>query len=157
MRARADTPSILAPPPLLFLGCLLAGWLLGHIRLFEPFDLSLTARLTIGLSLIFGALTLALSALIVMHRFNTPAEPWRPTERIVQSGPFRFSRNPIYVALVLALAGMAALTASGWLMLFCPVLFLLLRYGVIQGEERYLSQKFGETYLQYMKKVRRWI
>lgn len=92
-----------------------------------------------------------------MHRFHTPAEPWKPTVRIVRAGPFRFTRNPIYVGLLLVLAGLATLTASGWLAVSVPVLFLLLDRGVVRGEERYLTEKFGEEYVAYTRDVRRWI
>jgi protein-S-isoprenylcysteine O-methyltransferase Ste14 len=154
---RPDTPRILAPPPLLFFACLLAGWLLGLLWPFQPFEIGFAARLIAG-SVLYGvALVLAVSALLIMHRHQTPAEPWKPTTQIVNTGPFRFTRNPIYVALVLVLAAIAIQTASGWLMLFVPVLFLLLDRGVVRAEERYLSTKFGEDYLAYMRQVRRWI
>lgn len=154
---RPDRPAILAPPPLLFFACLLAGWGLGLLRPFEPVAMTPAARLAIGLSLFVAATAFAIPALVVMHRFQTPAEPWKPTVRIVRAGPFRFTRNPIYVGLVLVLAGLAALTASGWLALFVPVLFLLLDRGVVRGEERYLTGKFGEEYVAYTRDVRRWI
>lgn len=154
---RSDTPSILAPPPILFFACLLVGWGLGFVFPFEPFELGFNFRLIAGCVLYLVAIAFAIPALIVMHRFNTPAEPWKPTVRIVSAGPFRFTRNPIYVALLLVLAGIAVQTASGWLMLLVPVLFFLLDIGVVRAEERYLTQKFGDEYLAYVRKVRRWI
>lgn len=157
MAARADTPAILAPPPLLFFACLLLGWGAGLIWPFEPLQLEFAVRLILGSAFFLGAVALAIPALLVMHRFNTPAEPWKPTTRIVTTGPFRYTRNPIYIAMLLALAGIAAMTASGWLLLFVPILFLLLNYGVVRPEELYLSQKFGDDYLSYMQGVRRWI
>jgi protein-S-isoprenylcysteine O-methyltransferase Ste14 len=154
---RPDTPRILAPPPVLFFLCLLAGWGLGFLVPFHPFEIGFAVRLIAGSVLFVVAFALAVSALVIMHRHNTPAEPWKPTKRIVNTGPFRFTRNPIYVALVLVLAAIAMQTASGWLMLFVPVLFLLLDLGVIRGEERYLLAKFGEDYRAYMRQVRRWL
>lgn len=155
--AQPDVPPILAPPPLLFFACLLLGWGVGFVWPFEPFELGFTFRLIAGSALFLVAVALAIPALLVMHRFNTPAEPWKPTVRIVRAGPFRYTRNPIYAALVLVLAGIAVQTASGWLMLLVPVLFLLLNYGVVRPEEHYLSRKFGDDYLAYMKQVRRWL
>lgn len=155
--SRPDTPRIIAPPPLLLVGCLLAGWGLEWLRPFEPFDLSFNLRVILGCVFYVAALGLACAAILVMHRHNTPTEPWRPTQRIVNSGPFAFTRNPIYVAFLLVMAGVAIHTASGWMMLLLPVLFLLLRNGVVLEEERYLTGKFGGDYLTYMRQVRRWI
>lgn len=112
-RPSRDTPAILAPPPVLFFACLLAGWALGLVRPFEPVALSLALRLVLGSVCLGIAVVLGGSALLLMHRRRTPAEPWKPTVRIVTGGPFRFTRNPIYVALVLTFAGIAVLTASG--------------------------------------------
>ncbi len=152
-----QTPAILAPPPVLFFGCLLLGWALGRVRPFEPFALSLAARLAAGSVCLVLAVALGGSALRVMHRGKTPAEPWKPATRIVTGGPFRWSRNPIYIAVVLSFAGIAVMTASGWLMLLTPVLFVLLDRGVTRAEERYLSERFGEDYLSYAHRVRRWL
>jgi protein-S-isoprenylcysteine O-methyltransferase Ste14 len=75
----------------------------------------------------------------------------------VTGGPFRVTRNPIYIALVLAFAGTGAMTAAGWLILLVPVLLLLLDLGVVRGEERYLARRFGPDYLAYARRVRRWL
>jgi protein-S-isoprenylcysteine O-methyltransferase Ste14 len=104
-----------------------------------------------------ASLALGGSALLVMHRRKTPAEPWKPTVAIVTSGPFRRTRNPIYIALLLAFAAIAVMTASGWLMLLVPVLFVLLDRGVVRGEESYLARRFGPEYLAYARCVRRWL
>jgi protein-S-isoprenylcysteine O-methyltransferase Ste14 len=154
---RVDVPSIVAPPPLLFFACLLLGWGLGFVHRFEPFALGFTFRLIAGGALLLIAAALGTAALLVMHRSHTPPEPWKPTVRVVKDGPFRFTRNPLYAGLLLVLSAIAILTASGWLMLSVPVLFVLLDYGVVRAEEHYLSQKFGDEYRLYLKQVRRWI
>jgi protein-S-isoprenylcysteine O-methyltransferase Ste14 len=155
MSDRSDTPPIIAPPPILLFACILVAWALNT---FFPLELSIpfAARVIIGNTLLVVSIAFAIPALLVMHRANTPAEPWKPTVRIVASGPFRFTRNPIYVAMILVFAAIAVFTASPWFFAFLPVLFLLLNFGVVRAEEQYLSSKFGEEYVSYMRRVRRW-
>ena len=152
-----DTPAILAPPPLLFFACLLAAWGLGFVRRFEPVDLPVSARIAAGSCLVLAGFALGLSALVVMHRAGTSAEPWKPTARIVSAGPFSVTRNPIYLSLCLVLASFAGFTASAWFLVFVPVLVAILDLGVIRAEERYLTARFGEEYVAYTHRVRRWI
>lgn len=152
-----DRPRILAPPPLLFFGCLLLGWLLGFVVPAPLSFLEVGVRIGLGSFFSFLGFVFGLSALITLHRGGTPAEPWKPTTRIMTGGPFRFSRNPIYIALLCVLTGLAFFTASLGIALSIALLFLLLDRGVVRAEERYLTGKFGEEYLAYRRRVRRWI
>jgi protein-S-isoprenylcysteine O-methyltransferase Ste14 len=152
-----DRPRILAPPPLLFFGCLLLAWGLGRVVPAPLSFLEVGVRFGLGSLFCFVGLVFAMSALIALHRGGTPAEPWKATLRIVTGGPFRFSRNPIYVALLCVLTGVAFFTASLWIALSIALLFLLLDRGVVRAEERYLTGKFGEEYLAYTRSVRRWL
>ena len=96
-----------------------------------------------------------------MHRLfiraKTEVPPHRPTSAIVTDGPYRFSRNPIYVALTLLSAGIALWVNSFWMLgLLIPTL-VVMTIAVIGPEEQYLERKFGAEYLDFKSRVRRWI
>src|SRR5262249_6758965 len=86
---------------------------------------------------------------------NVPTN--RPTTTIVDRGPYRFTRNPIYLAMVLALIGPAIALNSLWLLLTLVPFALVIRYGVVAREEAYLQRKFGDDYRRYRARVRRWL
>lgn len=144
-------------PPMLFLSCLVAG---GLAQLLWPLDFVLTsfgARLESSLFLFISAVSLVVSALTLMRRAGTTYDPVGTPTVLVTAGPFRYSRNPLYLALLLTLAAFAALLNSVWLILAMPVLFLLLNTLVIPREEATLNQLFGAAYAGYCGRVRRWL
>src|SRR5688572_8445200 len=107
MSKTTDTPQVVIFPPLLYSGPWLIGLLL-HLLLPPPF-LPHTLGLALGWVLVGGGLVLVITALRVMRRVGTTVDPNRPTTALVRDGPFRFSRNPIYLAFTLLYAGLAAL------------------------------------------------
>ena len=109
-----------------------------------------------GIALIAIALILALTALVQFHRAKTHVEPWRPTSTLIEHGLFRYSRNPIYLAFCIATAGIGLWFNSGWILLAIAPLALVLQTLIIRREEQYLANKFGESYLAYRQRVRRW-
>jgi protein-S-isoprenylcysteine O-methyltransferase Ste14 len=96
-------------------------------------------------------------ALLTIGRHRTGLLPGAATTTVVEGGPFRWSRNPLYVGLLAGSAGVALLAASAWAVLALPVEWALLRWGAVIPEERYLSAKFGATYAAYAGRVRRWL
>jgi protein-S-isoprenylcysteine O-methyltransferase Ste14 len=96
-------------------------------------------------------------ALITLGRAHTALLPGGATSEIVETGPFRLSRNPLYVGLVLLDAGLALLWPSFWALVFVPAGFAALWWGAVGPEERYLTAKFGDTYADYRRRVRRWL
>jgi len=144
-------------PPLLFLACLFIGVLL-HIFLPLPFIVP-SFRISAGLALFLFALAVALaaSALVHMRRAGTPHHPRATPQALVRSGPFRRTRNPLYLALLLVLSAFALLLNSVWLVLAVPVLFTLLSTLVIPREEATLTRLFGDEYAEYRRRVRRWL
>lgn len=91
------------------------------------------------------------------RRAGTNVETYRPSTTVVRDGLYRFSRNPIYLSLGLDDAGIGIAAASFWVLALLIPLFLIIRYGVIAREERYLEQKFGAEYFAYKQSTRRWL
>ena len=155
MTDKKDIPGVIAPPPLIFLSGLLLG---GIVTYFYPF-----AMMPGGLAVILGNL-LFLSGIGViaiiylqMKRAKTNIEPWKPTTKILDTGFYGFSRNPIYLAMILIYLGISCFFNSIWFLPFLPIVLVTIHFGVILQEEKYLEGKFGEEYLDYKKRVRRWI
>jgi protein-S-isoprenylcysteine O-methyltransferase Ste14 len=100
---------------------------------------------------------LARSAEAAMKRAGTNIRPDQPTLAVVSNGPFRFTRNPLYVAATGLYVGISLLVDALWPLLLLVPALVVLRWGVIAREERYLEAKFGEPYLAYRSRVRRWL
>jgi protein-S-isoprenylcysteine O-methyltransferase Ste14 len=100
---------------------------------------------------------MGLSGLFEMRRVETNASPYKPSTSIVTSGPYRFTRNPIYVGFTLMYLGLSIFANALWPVLLLPGVITMMRRGVIEREEAYLERKFGEEYLSYKERVRRWI
>lgn len=126
-----------------------------------PLDLGLDlgpARYWIGGMIILGALLgLGLYPAILFRRTGQSPNPWKPTPEIVNRGPFKFTRNPMYLQMVVGCIGFAVLLANVWILLLTPACAWVVHRLAILPEEAYLERKFGETYLAYKRKVRRWL
>jgi protein-S-isoprenylcysteine O-methyltransferase Ste14 len=150
-----DKPGVIAPPPLIYAGIFLLGYLTHRTY---PFPL-----LPVEVALFIGWLLIGLSGLLVtsgmwaMKRAGTHIDPYKPTTALVVNGPFRFTRNPLYLSLTLLYTGTALLLNLLWAVLFLPIALAIMQFGVITREERYLEKKFGQEYLRYKASVRRWI
>jgi protein-S-isoprenylcysteine O-methyltransferase Ste14 len=92
-----------------------------------------------------------------LHAAATDLDPLLPTSAIVTSGPFRFSRNPLYLALTLLYFGLSVAVNTWWGIVVLVPLLIIMHRGVVLREERYLERKFGETYRRYRSKVRRYL
>lgn len=88
---------------------------------------------------------------------RTTVNPYKAASTLVTSGPFRFSRNPIYVSDWLVYAGVMFLLQTWWALWLAPLVWVLMRYAVIRHEEAHLQAKFGAAYATYCKSVRRWL
>lgn len=151
------TAGVIAPPPLLPLAVVLLAELL---RWWWPLRLPVASaawRWTLALAWCAAAVALAASAVVMLRRARTPVEPWKPTRAIVSVGPYAISRNPIYVAFLGVQLAYAWGRDNGWALVLLPVTIALLHWGVIAREERYLAERFGEPYLAYRRRVRRWL
>jgi protein-S-isoprenylcysteine O-methyltransferase Ste14 len=152
-----DHPGVIAPPPLIFIGFLLAGWGLGQALGDMGFGLEAMVRRGLALALVVGGLVLDGWAAGTFRRIGTPPEPWKPTTALATDGLYRFSRNPIYVGFAVSYVGFAvAMDSLATLAMLVPCLVVVDRF-VIAREERYLEARFGEAYRAYRTRVRRWL
>jgi protein-S-isoprenylcysteine O-methyltransferase Ste14 len=99
----------------------------------------------------------AIWAIITIRKAGTRLEINKPTTTIVANGPYRFTRNPIYIGMFLGQIGLAIGFDSLWILAALVPFYLVIRYGVIAREEAYLERKFGNVYLGYKSRVRRWL
>ncbi len=151
-----DNPGVIAFPPLIWLIGAVASVLIHFFVVREPI-MNYNACLVCGVVLVILAPALAISALIVMKRGGTNVDPYKPALTIVRGGPFRFTRNPMYLALCLLQLALGFFLNDWIALLFAVPLALILHYGVVLREEKYLTAKFGEPYLLLKREVRRWI
>jgi len=148
---------VIAFPPLIWLvGAIISALL--HFFVFQlPITTNYRVCLGCGIFSFMLAPVLALSALFTMLSAGTNVDPAKPALTIVRGGPFRFTRNPMYLALCLLQIAFGFFLNDWITLLFVVPLALLLHFGVILREERYLEGKFGEEYLAFKRTVRRWI
>ena len=151
-----DNPGVIAFPPLIWLVNAVISALL-HFFLIQLPIMSYRPSLVCGIVLVILAPALALSALVTMKNAGTNVDPAKPALTLVRGGPFRFTRNPMYLALSLLQVALGFFLNDWITLLFVVPLALILHYGVILREERYLTAKFGEPYLELKREVRRWI
>jgi len=146
-------PGVRVPPPVIVAGLCALGWGLKQVA---PLPIGPPAP-GLALVLLLAGGALALWAVAVMLLAKTDPLPHRPDQALVERGPFRVSRNPIYLGFVLAAAGLALLWGDLWPWLATAGCFLALDRYVIAREERYLRVRFGTAYEGYAGRVRRWM
>jgi protein-S-isoprenylcysteine O-methyltransferase Ste14 len=152
---KPDRAGIIAPPPVIYLAALAAG-LAAEWQL--PLALSLgDVKRFVGWSLVGVGGLLLLWAARALRRARTSVSPYKPTSVLVVDGPYRYSRNPIYLADALIYIGISVVIDTLWPILLLPIALAVLQQGVIAREERYLERKFGDQYRQYQASVRRWL
>ena len=151
-----DAPAYRMWPPLA-LGVPLVVGLVLSATIGDPVALDGAPARTAGVVLVVAFGVWNGWTLAVMARSRTSVLPGGATSEVLRSGPFRLSRNPLYVGLVALDAGLALLAASFWALVLVPVGIALLLWGAIRPEERYLTEKFGTDYEAYRARVRRWL
>ena len=151
-------PGVHFPPPLLFVLGLGVGWLLHRAwpLLLLPAGYR-AAGLVLGWTGVLLWAGLTAWAMATFRRARTAIFPNRPATGVVREGPYRFTRNPMYLAMVLLYVGVSLLMNSGWALLLLPLVLALLYVSVIRREERYLAAAFGAEYEAYRARVRRWL
>jgi len=156
MDNETDTAQVIIRPPLAWGLAVIAGLALNWLvpLPFLPADLPAG---WLGAMVIVLALALFAWAIVTITRAGSNVPTNRPTTTIVEAGPYRFTRNPVYLGMFLGLIGLAIAFDNLWLLIMLVPFALLIRYGVVPREEAYLERKFGNVYRGYRSRVRRWL
>ncbi len=153
-----DHPGVRFPPPLFFiLGFAVSLLVHKFLPLYLIADSLRGVFSIIGKLFTFIGLAFMIWGLLTFHRFRTAVSPYQPPSRVVTSGPYRFSRNPMYVGFTIAYIGGILAKNTLWALLLLPLVLWLLTMLVIRPEERYLARTFGSVYTDYANRVRRWL
>ncbi len=150
-----DNPGTRVPPPILLIVVMLAGYCLQQLWALELTNWSrwtLTAWVPIGAGVI-----ILVFCWVQFFRAKTSVLHHRPANQLLQSGLYRFSRNPIYVSGLLLQLGIALMMNNLWIVLLIPLSKVVFDSYVIAGEEAYLERAFGDAYVDYKRSVRRWL
>ena len=156
MDNRADTAQVIIRPPLAWGLAVIAGLALNWLvpLPFLPADLPAG---WLGTMVFVLALALFAWAIVTTTTAGSKVRTNRPTTTIVESGPYRITRNPVYLGMFLGLIGLAIAFDNLWLLMMLVPFALVIRYGVVAREEAYLDRKFGHIYRRYRARVRRWL
>ncbi len=151
-----DSAQVRFPPPLVFFGFLLIGWVINDWFGLNPAIPDIVRWVLGGGAILAGLVVIALALLRFRRSGNNP-EPWKTDAVFVAEGIYRVTRNPMYLGMALVFFGIsvAANCLGGLLML--PLALISIQLFVIRSEESWLSQRFGDTYEEYRRRVRRWI
>lgn len=157
---KPDNPGVRFPPPLLFVGGLFLAWLLDtRVRSLPMFGTGSTTPTMkfAGYALIIAGFGIAAWGMITFTRAHTAIIPHNPASSLVETGPYHFTRNPMYTGITVAYVGGILLLNTWWAVVFLPLALLLLFRFVVKREERYLSAEFGAAYDEYRQRVKRWL
>ena len=156
MSHATDNASAVVRPPLAWALAVAAGlgvdWL--YPLRFVP---SSVPGVVVGGAVFAAGFALAIWAIMTIRNAGSRVETYKPTTTIVAKGPYRFTRNPIYLGMFIGQAGLAIGFNSLWILAALAPFYFIIRYGVVAREEAYLERKFGDIYLGYKSRVRRWI
>ncbi len=152
-----DHAAVRVSPPLVFTATVAAAVLLHRLVLPLPLGLPESVRgIAATGALLFGA-GFMVTSLALFHRTGQDPTPWKSTPEMIFRGPYRISRNPIYLGMALLQGGAGLYFSNGWIIGLLPLALLWVYLTAIRHEETYLECKFGDAYLDYKSSVRRWI
>jgi protein-S-isoprenylcysteine O-methyltransferase Ste14 len=155
---RRDRPSDVPWPPLIYSAAVLVAWTLEQYDRFVWLDGAVAvAPMEAGLGLIALGFLIDIWAMVMLWRARTTILPNAGTRALVTKGPYRFSRNPIYIGNAIALVGLGVALRWGWLILLMPVVMAAIAWLAVANEEVHLERRFGEDWRAYTRKVRRWL
>ena len=157
VQSRQGGARVRFPPPFVFLGVLLVGVLLHAVVVPLRFPMPRSIRLAAGAVLVGAAIVLFASTLRLFRATGQHTRPWLPTPSLIIEGPYRFSRNPIYLAMTLAQMGLGLLLDNVWVFVLSAASLALVHFIAVRPEESYLLDRFGEPYRRYLASVRRYL
>lgn len=152
--AGKDTAGVVARPPVVFLGSILVAVGLNSVW---PVKVSSNPLAPVGWFVVLLAIVLFALSAREFAKVGTPLPTQQPTTALVTTGPYRFSRNPVYLSFVLFQVGLGVWINNAWILAMLIPAIALISYGVIAREEQYLVRKFSVEYLRYRRSVRRWL
>ena len=145
------------PPPLALLVSILAGVGLRYLIAPPPLPGSRTVQLVAGAVVLAAGLALGVPAVRMMKKSGQDPKPWKPSPELLARGIYRYTRNPIYVGMMLSQIGIGIMLGNLWVVLLAAPFLVVVHYTAVLREEAYLDEKFGEPYRQYRKQVRRYL
>ena len=152
-----DRPNVIIFPPVILVATVALASLLQWLApLAELGAFNQTGRVLSGVAFILAGVCLAAAGRSMLVRLGTNVSPMQPTTALATSGVYSWTRNPLYSGGTLVMLGLASVFAIDWLMLLILPSLLLLHFGVVTREERYLEQKFGDEYQRYKASVARY-
>jgi len=153
----SDAAAVRFPPPLVYLAAVIAGALLHAYVLPLPCDFALGARIAVATTIAALGVAIMIGAMAPFRRTGQDPKPWKTTPEIISTGIYRFTRNPMYVAMALLQIGIGIGFANGWILALVPPVLVIIYATAIRPEETYLESKFGAPYTEYKRSVRRWL
>ena len=155
--AERDAAAVTVPPPAIFAAMIVIGLVL-HFAVREwPTTLDVVQRITAGTVLVLAGGALIAGAFRWFRKTGQDPAPWKPTPAIVVSGPYRFTRNPMYVGMTVITAGIGLYANTSWIVVLAPVGLVLVHFLAVVREEAYLARKFGDAYNAYCRSVPRYL
>ena len=154
-----DHAAVKIPPPAIGILTIIIGYMLGRfVPIMDAFLLTEPARYWVGGTIVLVAgIALGWWPIRLFRETKQDIKPWTATPEIVIRGPYGFTRNPMYLMMLLVCIGFSIILDEVWILLLTPVCASVLYLVAIRHEEVYLDRKFGESYLAYKRRVRRWI
>ena len=156
MDETADSAQVITRPPLAWGLAVIVGLALNWLAPLPLLAADLSAG-WLGAMVFVVALALVAWAIVTITKAGSNVPTNLPTTTIVESGPYRFTRNPIYLGMFVGLIGLAIAFDNLWLLMMLVPFALVIRYGVVAREEAYLERKFGDVYRGYRSRIRRWL
>ena len=145
------------PPPLVFLVGIVGGALLGAFAWPLPAPFGRAADLALASILALFGVVMTLGALRWFRRTGQEPQPWKPSPELIAQGPYRFSRNPMYIGMALLQSSLGLVFDNVWIVLLAATALIVIHYTAVLPEERYLAERFGDAYSRYAASVPRYL
>jgi protein-S-isoprenylcysteine O-methyltransferase Ste14 len=145
------------PPPFVYVGFVLLGVALQYAVAPISFPVDRWISITAGILISLTGVSFIVMAYMLFRRTGQEPAPWTPTPELLLEGPYRFTRNPMYLGLTLIQVGLGLAVNNLWISLLAAPALLVVHFIAVLPEERYLTKKFGKNYKAYLAKVRRYL